>query len=166
MSNLYELTGDLLQLQEMLENEDIDPEALADTMEAVNGEYDIKMESYAKCIKNLESNIVAIKSEVDRLNGKRKNLENNIDKLKAAMFDSMKATGKTKAGGKLFTVAIQKNGGKAPVILKEGVTVSDLPDELVRITEAPNMDAIRQYLDNGGTDYAYYGERGESLRIK
>lgn len=80
------------------------------------------------------------------------------------MFDSMKATGTNKVKGTILSVAIQKNGGKLPVILD--VDTSELPDDLVKIAESPDLDAIRKVLDAGDCEYAHYGERGESLRIK
>lgn len=163
--NLYEITNNLLALQELLESDELDPDVLADTMEAVEGEYEIKLEGYCRVIKNLESTVTAVKNEVDRLNAKRKSLERNIDSLKSRMFDSMKTTGNTKIKGELFTVSIQKNGGKAPIIVD--VDTAELPDNLVRITESPDIDAIRRYIDTvGETPYAHVGERGESLRIK
>ena len=166
MSNLYEITGDLLQLQAMLED-DVDPQVLADTLEAVQGEYEFKLESYCKVIKNLEADVVGIKAEEQRLSGKRKVLENNIERLKKAMFDSMKTTNTPKVKGQLFTVAIQKNGGKIPVIVPENVDTTKLPDELVIVTEKPNLDAIREQLEAGKTITGFsLGERGESLRIK
>lgn len=164
MSKLYELTNDLLILQEMLEDS-VEDEALADTLEAVQGEYEFKLESYCKIIKNLEADMEALKSEAKRLTDKRKLLENNIERLKKAMFDSMKATGTNKVKGKLFTVAIQKNGGKLPVIVD--VETTYLPDELVKVTESPDLEAIAKLLESGKEcSYAHFGERGESLRIK
>ena len=163
---LYELTSSYLQLQELLE-ESVDDQLLADTLEAVQGEYDVKMEAYAKVIKNLEANMDALKVEAKRLTDKRKVLENNIDRLKKAMFDSMKAVGKTKAGGQLFTVAIQKNGGKLPVIMAADADLSILPDQLVVVTETPALDAIRELLEAGKVVEGFsLGQRGESLRIK
>ena len=163
MAKLYELTSDLMTLQEMLEG-DIDDQCLLDTLEAVQGEYEVKLESYCKVIKNLEADMDALKAEAKRLTDKRKTLENNIDRLKKAMFDSMKATGTDKVKGTLFTVAIQRNGGKLPVIVD--VDVSELPDELVKIVESPDLDAIGKLLEQGESLYAHFGERGESLRIK
>ena len=163
---LYELTADLITLQELLE-ESVDDQLLQDTLEAVQGEYDVKMEAYAKVIKNLEADIDALKAEAKRLTDKRKVLENNIDRLKKAMFDSMKATGKTKAGGQLFTVAIQKNGGKLPVIVAEDADLSILPDQLVKVVESPDLEAIRELLEAGKVVEGFsLGQRGESLRIK
>lgn len=166
MSKLYEITGDLLTLQEMLE-EDATDEALADTLEAVQGEYEIKLENYCKVIRNLEADMDALKAEADRLTAKRKTLENNVDRLKRAMFDSMKATKTDKVKGTLFTVAIQKNGGKIPVIVAPETDTTKLPDELVIVTEKPNLEAIRELLEAGKVvDGFTLGERGESLRIK
>ena len=163
ISKLYELTADLLTLQEMLE-ENVDEQVLIDTLEGVQGEYELKLESYCKVIKNLEADMEALKNEAKRLTDKRKVLENNVDRLKKAMFDSMKLTGTEKVKGALFTVAIQRNGGKLPVIVD--VDVAELPDECVKVVESPDLEAIAKFIEAGNCDFAHYGERGESLRIK
>lgn len=164
MSKLYELTSDILELQDMLENELDDEQMLLDTLEGVQWEYEFKLEQYAKVIRNLEADVNAIKTEVKRLTDKRRVLEGNIDRLKKYMFDSMKATNTPKVKGTVLTVAIQKNGGKLPIILD--VDTSELPDDLVKITESPDLEAIGKMLDAGESPLAHYGERGESLRIK
>ena len=166
---LYEITGELLALQELLENPLDDEDVLKDTLDAVQGEYEFKLESYCKVIKNLEADIVGIKDEVDRLSGKRKVLENNIDRLKKAMFESMKATNTPKVKGQLFTVAIQKNGGVIPINYDKNDKniTANLPDHLVNIVKTPNLEAIRELLEAGKVvDGFTLGERGESLRIK
>ena len=163
MSNLYEITGDLLTLQSMLEDS-VEDQILLDTLEGVQGEYEVKLESYCKIIKNLEVDIDALKNEAKRLTDKRKLLENNIDRLKKAMFDSMKATNTTKVKGQLFSVSIQKNGGKLPVIVD--VDTAYLPKELVKVVESPDLEAISKLLEQGESPLAHWGERGESLRIK
>lgn len=164
--NLYDLTGDVLQLQELLENgEVVDVELLQDVLSDTLEDYDAKLESYAKVIKNLSANVDAIKAEKDRLNQREKALSANIKALKNRMYESMKATGKTKVKGELFTVSIQANGGKIPVIVD--VPTSELPDELVRIIEEPDIDAITAYLEkNPECKLAHFGERGEGIRIR
>lgn len=168
MSRLYEITGNLLTLQEMLEDS-VDDQCLLDTLEGVQGEYEIKLESYCKVIKNLEADIEAFKMEAKRLSEKAKMLENNRDRLKRAMFDSMKATNTDKVKGQLFSVSIQRNGGKLPVIYdKDNKNITaNLPDELVNIVETPNLEAIREWLETGNAVEGFtLGERGESIRIK
>lgn len=163
--NLYELTDNFLQLQQMLEDPEVDSQTLADTMEAVEGEIEIKADGYAKVIRNMEGSIGAIRQELERLTAKKNRLEAGIKRLKQNLQDHMIATGKKKFKTDLFSFNIQKNGGKAPVILDVKDT-SELPDDLVRIKEEPDLEAIRMLLDKGGCEYAHYGERGESLRIK
>ena len=166
MSRLYELTADLMTLQEMLE-EYVDDQCLLDTLEGVQGEYELKLEAYCKVIKNLEADMEALKAEAKRLTDKRKVLENNVDRLKKAMFDSMKATGTDKVKGQIFTVAIQRNGGKVPVIMAEDADLSILPDQLVKVVESPDLEAIRELLEAGKAVEGFtLGQRGESLRIK
>ena len=161
---LYELTADVMTLQEMLENEVEDEQMLLDTLEGVQYEYEYKLEQYAKVIRNLEADANAYKLEANRLNERRRVIENNIDRLKNHMFESMKATGINKVKGTLLNVSIQKNGGKLPVIVD--CDVNDLPESVVKVVESPDLEAIRKLLDAGECDFARYGERGESLRIK
>lgn len=166
---LYEITGELLALQEMLESPLDDEDVLKDTLEAVQGEYEIKLESYCKVIRNLEADMEALKNEAKRLTDKRKTLENNVDRLKKAMFDSMKATNTPKVKGQLFTVAIQKNGGVIPINYDKNDKniTANLPDHLVNIVKTPNLEAIRELLEAGKVvDGFTLGERGESIRIK
>jgi len=166
MANLYELTGDILKLQQLLETgEVVDTELLNDCLTDTTADYEEKIENYAKVIKNLSADVDALKAETERLTTRRKALETNITNLKSRMFDSMKQTGKTKIKGTLFTVSIQPNGGKIPVIVD--VDTSKLPDELVKIEEKPDLEKIAAYIDeHPETTLAHYGERGESLRIR
>lgn len=168
MSRLYDITGNILTLQEMLE-EAVDDQCLLDTLEGVQGEYEIKLESYCKVIKNLEADMEALKTEAKRLTDKRKVLENNVDRLKKAMFDSMKATNTDKVKGQLFTVAIQRNGGVVPINYDKNDKniTAHLPEQLVNVVETPNLEAIRELLEAGKVVEGFtLGERGESLRIK
>ena len=167
--NLYELTEDYLKLQQMLEDPDVDQQAVTDTLEAMDFAIEDKADGYAMVIRNMEGSIAAIKMEVDRLTSKKVLLEAGIKRLKANLQEAMVATGKRKIKTDLFSFNIQKNGGAIPVIVD--VPVEDLPDECVIITEAPDKKALAALLqDPENKDhyakYAHFGERGESLRIK
>ncbi len=166
MSSLYELTGQFLELLQMLEDPEAETDVIKDTMEAVEGEIEVKADNYAKMIKNLESDLLGITAEMERLRIWKNRKESSIKMLKENLQNSMTAIGKKKIKTQLFSFNIQKNGGKAPVILDVKDT-SELPDDLVRIKEEADLDAIRQLIEKEGTcKYAHLGERGESLRIK
>lgn len=165
MATMYELTSDYNEVLELASNPDIDPQAITDTLEAINVEIEIKAENTAKVLRELEGMAAALKTEEQRLAARRKSIENNVDRIKTGLYEAMKTTGKTKFKTPLFSFAIAKNGGKIPVVVD--VDTADLPDEFVIVTEKPNVDAIREYLEkNGESPLAHFGERGESLRIK
>lgn len=167
--NLYELTADYLKLQSMLEDPDVDQQAVADTMEAMNYAIEEKADGYVRVIKNLQGSVDAIKLEIDRLTVKKKHLEDSIQHLKTNLQDSMVAMDKRKIKTDLFQISIQKNGGALPVIVD--VPVEKLPDECVIITEAPDKKALAALLmDPENKDhyaqYAHFGEKGEHLTIR
>ena len=164
--NLYELTGAYLQLQNLMEDPDIDSDLIDVRMSEINGDLEDKADNYAKLIRNMESNLNGIAAEMERLKTKKNLLESSVKRLKDNLQASMIATGKIKFQTDLFSFNVQKNGGKAPVVLDVKDT-SELPDDLVRITEAPDLDAIRALIEkNGSCKYAHLGEKGQSLRIK
>ena len=164
--NLYDITESLMKLQLLLEDPEVDQQLVEDTIKDYTEELEVKADGYARVIKNLEGNMDALDKEIKRLQAKKKTCQNGIDRLKTNLFDSMKELKKSKIQTELFTIAIQKNGGKAPVILDVKGT-EELPDELVRIVEEPDLEAIRKQIEETGScKYAHLGDRGESLRIK
>jgi predicted nuclease with TOPRIM domain len=163
MSSLYELKNEYKILKEMMEDESIDDQIIKDTMEGVEYEIEIKAENYAKIIRELEGDMSVIKNEIDRLKSKKERIEKNIEKLKENLKEAMLETGKTKIKTDLFSIGIQKNGGKAPMIIDEDM----VPNDYLLYTPSINKDLIRQQLEKGEElDFAHLEERGESLRIK
>lgn len=159
--NLYELTAVYQRLQNQIEQgEDVEG-----ILAVIGDELEAKADGYARVIKNMETQAEAYKAEEKRLAEKRKKCEAGIERLKVNLQNSMIATGKTKFKTDLFSFSIQKNCGAIPVIVD--VPTDDLPDDLVQITEKPDLKAIAKYIEEtGDLTYAHFGERGESLRIK
>lgn len=161
--NIYELTAEYTSLEEWFDDEELDEETLLDTLEGIEGEFNDKIENYCKVIKNFEANAKAIKDEAKRLQARAKTFENKIGWMKKRMLDAMEATGKTEAGGQVLKAKIAKNGGKLPLELDE----ENVPVTFKKIEYKIDNEAIRKALDDGEElDFAHYGERGRSLRIK
>lgn len=163
--NIYELTDAFFQLQNMLE----DPEADSDQIKALMDELDLEIEKkadgYAKVIRNMEGSLTAVKAEQEKLTAKKNLLESGIKRLKDDLQAAMIATGKRKFKTDLFSFNVQRNGGADPVVVD--VPTEELPDDLVIVTEKPDLKAIAAYIkETGDITFAHFGERGESLRIK
>lgn len=109
MATLYELTGEWLQLLQLAEDGEIEPEVFSDTLEGLDFEIEMKADGYAKVIAQLDHTIVALKTEEKRMSARRKAMENHIEQMKKSLFESMRATGKEKFKTDLFSFSIRKN---------------------------------------------------------
>ena len=164
---LYELSVQMQTILEMAEDTELDPQLLADTLEGLEGEVEDKLDSYGIVMNELYMDIEKITVEIKRLTDAKKRISNNIDRMKEAVKASMDLMGKKKVQGNHFTWQIQKNGGKAPLIIDESVPAISLPEEYQIWDVKPNKEVIRQDLEAGKElPYARLGERGESLRLK
>ena len=167
-NTLRQINDDLMQLMLMMEDEDYDQQTIADTFEAVAGEREEKLNGYGVIRGEVKANIEKVDAEIKRLQARKKTLENNLKSLDWAVENSMRLTGDMKIKTEYYTFSIVKNGGKAPLIIDEGITTDDVDAEYIK-WGAPsfNTDYIRERLDAGDEiPWARYGERGESLRVK
>ena len=163
---LYELDIEFQELLELAEDEDLDPEVLQDTIEAMAGEWEHKLDAYGIVRNELSMDIAKIDMEVKRLTEKKRRITGNITRINEAIMASMKLHDTRKVEGEHFTWQIQKNGGKAPLILDD-MPAESLPKEYQVWDVKANKEAIRKDLEAGKElPYAHIGERGESIRLK
>lgn len=101
---LYELTQDVLALQSLLEEGEIDEQVFLDSVESMG--VDVKIENICKMMKNLEAKAAAYKEEIDRMNARKKTLENGVQRLKDSLLLHMTAVNAKKVEAGLFTVSV------------------------------------------------------------
>lgn len=165
MASMYELTEHYTALLSMANDPEIDPEAIADTLESLSGDIEEKAENTAKVLCEMKSQIVAIDAEMNRLSERKHRLVNSYDSLIARLEGMMRACEKKKIETPLFTIRIQKNGGQ-PKLIWDTDDVSKLPKEFVETLQKPSNRVMREYLkEHGESEFAHFEDRGESLRI-
>jgi hypothetical protein len=84
---LYELEKDYRALMQAIDDEEIPEDAIADTLEAIKGEIEVKADNIACLLKNIEADILAIKAEEYRLAERRKTKEKAHERLKQYLSD-------------------------------------------------------------------------------
>lgn len=139
MASLYELTGDYAKFAEIAQLGDLDDDMQAmldDALANLADDIEVKLEGYAKVIKNFESDIEGLKKEEDRLAGKRKTLENRVKSMKTAMCNAMIATGKLKVKGDLFSFTVKNN---APSVVMDEQYIENIPEKYL-IAQEPKID--------------------------
>lgn len=159
---LFELTGQMQALLALMEDPDVDPQIVEDSLEAVSGEIEVKADGYARVRQELLATSAALKAEIDRLTARKRTIDNNIDRLMESLKNGLLAAGKPKFKTDLFSFSVQKNPPK--VVIDDPSRIGH--DYL--IPQEPKIDtkAIKEALTEGfHFDWAHL-EQGESLRIR
>lgn len=165
MSKLYELKATYQELMEKLYDEELPEQTIIDTLDSIEEVIDDKANGYCMIIRQFDADINALKEEEARLAKRRKSLESRKDFLKGNLFGAMKTVGKSKITTTMFTINIQKNGGKRALVLD--VEPEQLPVEFQKVTIVANDDALRELLgQDESCEYCHLAEQGESLRIR
>jgi hypothetical protein len=130
MPNLYQLTEQYRKFNEFIENaldsdnvtED-DLQVYIETLEAIQDSIENKVENIAKFLKNIEGDIAAYKAEEERLQKKRKYLENKLKGLKEYTQSVLEMNGFEKIKAGTFNVRLQKNPPSVEVIDEKKIPV-------------------------------------------
>ena len=168
---LYALTTELVDathaLKEMAEAGEIDAQALADTLEAVQLPVQHKALQVAAYSRHLEAQMVTLMQEEDRLANYRRYLQRQADALRQYLHDQMVRAGITKieavAGAPPFRLAIRKNPPRV-VVDNEGALPWEFKREVVKteVDKALIRDALKQGLSVPGAHL----EQSERVEIK
>lgn len=181
--SLFELTSDALFLDELLEQiggeiTDAEVEAQIDEwLSEIGDALNEKLDAYVTLIAEFQARAEARKRESERLRARAQVDANNAERLKARLRLYFERTGKRKVETARFTVSLVNSGGKLPLIINPAFVAQPelLPEQLRKVTFAPDGDAIRRALESGElasfeTDgvnrIAFFGERSTSIRIK
>ena len=115
--SLYHMTEEYIeagrQLAAMAEAGEIDPEALADTLDGIRGALEVKAVNVAAYSKHLDYQAEIIDMEIDRLQKYFESVKRQAAALRAYLHDQMTRAGITKIeaveGAPPFRLAIRKN---------------------------------------------------------
>ena len=164
---LYELNTQFERIMEMAESGEFEEDVIRGTLESVEGDIDDKLDSYGVVVNELLNDIEKIDNELKRLTAKKRTLSGSVDYLKRNVMDTLIRLDKRTIKGDHFTWTIAKNGGKRPIVFKEGYNILSIPERFQDRTVKPDREQIREALERGEElDFATLGERGESLRLK
>ena len=90
---LYELANDYMALMQAIDNDEIPEDAIADTLEAIKGEIEVKADNIACLLKNLDADVAAIKAEEARLAARRKAKEKSHEKIRTYLSNMLQNVG-------------------------------------------------------------------------
>lgn len=147
MTALYAITEQFKELAALVETADEDlAVALRDTMEGIEGEFQEKGKAIAMVALNIDGDLEAIQSQIDRLTERKRIITNRRESLKEYLRTNMEASGITKITHPLFTITCGK--GKPIVVIDDEKAI---PDDYVnvKVTSAPDKAAIAKAIKDG-----------------
>ncbi len=164
MTSLRTMTGQYQELMTLASDPELPPEALADTLEGLEGEIKVKAENIVHVLLNSDTDITALDVEIKRLQVRKKAIENGKSRLKDYLRFNMEATGISKIECPLFSISLGK-GRDMVSIDNENL----LSTEYVAITTTITPDKLKilKHLQSGANiTGASLTKSQSSLRIK
>lgn len=140
MTQLYALTGKLAELQAMADTDDEGlKEALQYAMDEIQGDFNLKADNIVMLRRNIESDVTAIDTELERLKELKRIKSNSVSEITDYLRRNMQAANIKSIKRPLFTITLAM--GKERVIVDNEDAV---PDDLtaVKTSITPDKDAI------------------------
>jgi len=156
---LYELARSYAELLDR--PEEMESDALVDTLESLQDAIEDKAENIAKLVKNLEADAKIIKEEEQRLAERRRSIENKVTRLKEYLQEQLEVAGLQKAKRPTITVAIQNN--------PPSVEIADeklIPSEFMIPQYKVDKKSILERLKNGEMVPGAKLVQGRGVRIR
>lgn len=150
MMKLYEITAQyqniyaLLQNPEFAENEDI-----LTALDQIEDAFENKVQQTIFMMKNIESEIDPIDTEIKRLQAMKKVRQNNIDRIKNRLRENMKAVGMSKLNCGLFSLSYRLQEANAVELDETEFLANNLDEDLVTVKVTPNKTEIKRRLQHG-----------------
>lgn len=143
---LYEITQDIAELEELINNEELSEEEITEVKSMIESVLNEKAEQIAYVIKNKESDIKAIKEEEKRLKEKRQSVEKSAERLKVYVLENLLMLDKKKIKTSVGDIAIRKSQA---VEVSTDVNVLDDRFKRVKTTVEADKTALKEAIKNG-----------------
>lgn len=131
MATLHEVSNQYIELFALIENPESEgmAEAIKNSLDGIQVEFEEKAKSIAYIITNACSDIDSIDSEIDRLSERKKAMSKKIDSVKEYLRQNMEACEIKKISSPLHTITLA-TGREIVDITDENV----IPDEYMSVT--------------------------------
>lgn len=160
MNKLYQVGKEFQELALLAETADEDMAvAIHDTMGAIQAEFEDKGKAIAMLALNIDGDLEAIQSQIDRLTERKRIINNRKEALKEYLRTNMEASGITKISHPLFTISLGKG---RPIVVVDNE--KDIPDDYmnVKVTSSPDKAMIAKAIKEGVEVPGAHSETGKS----
>lgn len=147
---LYEITDNMRQLMELLDEENEYSGDFVDIWESAEGELANKVNTYCKLIKMYSKEAENIKEEKERLQKRQQAAERKAQQLKSMLVDNLQAVGYDKYKTDLFTLySFKKKLSK--------YSTADVPEQfkIEKVSKVVDEAKLKAALDENGGNLGF-----------
>jgi hypothetical protein len=163
MTALYLIANEYRDAAQKLADLDLDEQTIADTLESLSGDLEVKAQSVAYMVRNLEVTAEAIKAHEAEQAQRRKAIQNRADGLRAYLARCMESTGIQKIEGPGVRLSFRKSS--AVVIDGEDLIPAKFMRQAPPPPPAPDKKAIADAIKAGEEIPGAHLETRQSLQI-
>jgi hypothetical protein len=148
MTKLYEITNQFIGLQSLIDEGELDPEILQDTLDGLEMDLQAKAEGLLAFVSNIGSDVDSVTTEIKRLQDRKKGMQNKQTSLREYLKFNMQSAEISKITCPLFSITLTKPRPMVVITNAEG-----LPDNFIKttVTKAPIKADILKALKAGET---------------
>lgn len=106
---LYTIADQYLQDLAKLQDLDMDPQTVADTLESLQGDLEAKATNVAMFVRNMEALAEQIKQAEAQMAARRKAIESRAESVRDYLLHNMQRTGISKIESPWFKIALRNN---------------------------------------------------------
>ena len=163
--NLYEIKEQYKNLLEKIENGEISEDAINDTLESVEGDFQDKADNIASFIKSLLCEAVALKEEAKKLIERQKAKEGKAESLRLYLENMMLQSGIKKIETARNILNVKLSPPSVEVDDNFIQWAKKVNPQMIRIKEEPDKEFIKSLLKIGPLSHCRLVQN-EKLNIK
>lgn len=164
MTALYVIANEYRQQAEKLADLDLPPEVIADTLESLSGDLEVKAQAVACMVRNFEVAAAAIKEFERQQKERREAIEARADRLKAYLAKELDACGIEKIDGPGIRLSWRKSS--AVVIDQPELIPAQYMRQKPPPAPEPDKTAIADAIKAGNEVAGAHVEQRRNLQIK
>jgi hypothetical protein len=125
---LYELTGDLVEFQKLIEKEELPEEAIKDTLDSLQMAFDDKAVAVVQVSRGMDYSVEALDKEIARLQARKKVITNRQGRLEEYLRSNMETSGTNKIECPYFTITLAQAADQLEIVDADAI-----PDEYLEV---------------------------------
>ena len=118
---LYDIASEFKHVQQLVDDGELTAEMVADTLDAISAEFDIKARNCMAIVADLDKELAGFDVQIDRLKSLKKQADTNRENLVEYVKNSMLSAGKDKIDLGLFKLSIRAATKQLPEIIDESI---------------------------------------------